>query len=117
MDGRTEAGAVMREHHPRRWVLGSMVAAACMLATALPVPAQRPVRIVEIEQPEHLGGRRTGSGRAVPHPAAGVAQPLCLGQRGLASLKREPRSGREGRGHPTRPFQAGTLPAVNVSRV
>jgi hypothetical protein len=45
MDGRTNAVAVTREHRPRRWALG-VVAAVCVLATALPVPAQPPVRIV-----------------------------------------------------------------------
>ena len=33
----------MREHRPRRWTLGLVVAAACVLATA---PAQPQVRIV-----------------------------------------------------------------------
>jgi hypothetical protein len=43
---RNEAVAVMREHRARRWALGLVVAATCLLATALPVPAQQPVRIV-----------------------------------------------------------------------
>jgi len=38
--------AMMREHRLRRRALGVVVAAACVLATALPVPAQPPVRIV-----------------------------------------------------------------------
>jgi len=36
----------MREHRPRPRAVVLMVAAACVLATALPLPAQPPVRIV-----------------------------------------------------------------------
>jgi hypothetical protein len=43
---RNEAAALMRENRARRWTLGLVVAATCVLATALPVPAQQPVRIV-----------------------------------------------------------------------
>ena len=48
--GGTEAVAVMRAHRPRRLAVGFVGAAACVLATALPVPAQRPVRIVGVVQ-------------------------------------------------------------------
>jgi hypothetical protein len=44
-----------------------------------------PVVRIEIEQPEHLCRPGNRPGRAVPHPAARVAQSLCLGQRGLTS--------------------------------
>ena len=47
-----------------------------------------PILRIEVEQPEHLCGPRNDPGRAVPHPAARVAQPLGLGQRGLAPLQR-----------------------------
>jgi hypothetical protein len=44
--GGTQAVAVMLERRGRRRAVGVVVAAACVLATALPVPAQPPVRIV-----------------------------------------------------------------------
>jgi hypothetical protein len=47
---RTEAIAVMPEHRPRRRSFGLVVAAACVLVTALPVLAQPPVRIVGVVQ-------------------------------------------------------------------
>jgi hypothetical protein len=46
--GPTEALAMMREHRLRAVVL--VVAAACVLATALPLPAQPPVRVVGVVQ-------------------------------------------------------------------
>jgi hypothetical protein len=44
--GGTQAVAVMLERRGRRRAVGVVVAAACVLATALAVPAQAPVRIV-----------------------------------------------------------------------
>jgi hypothetical protein len=44
--GGTQVVAVMLERRGRRRAVGVVVAAACVLATALPVPAQPPVRIV-----------------------------------------------------------------------
>jgi hypothetical protein len=40
------AVTVMHRHRPQQWALGLVVAAACVLATALPVQAQRPVTVV-----------------------------------------------------------------------
>ena len=37
---------MIRAQRLRRWAIGLVVAATCVLATALPVPAQSPVRIV-----------------------------------------------------------------------
>ena len=41
---------MMPEHRPRRRSVGLVVAAACVLVTALPVLAQPPVRIVGVVQ-------------------------------------------------------------------
>jgi hypothetical protein len=46
----TETVAVMRKERARSRAVGLALAAACVLATALPVPAQQPVRIVGVVQ-------------------------------------------------------------------
>jgi hypothetical protein len=48
--GRTEAVAEIRENRPRLRAVVLVVAAACVLATALPLPAQLPVRVVGVVQ-------------------------------------------------------------------
>jgi hypothetical protein len=48
--GRTEAVAVMRKDRPRLRAVVLVVAAACVLATPLPLPAQPPVRVVAVVQ-------------------------------------------------------------------